>query len=262
MLGRKIRLSRIFRPNGRTVIVPMDDALISGPVGQLERSDDLIRLSTQVGADAILAYPGTLSQIEPQSTLGRIQNVTASTLMSSHTRKYLVGTIQQAVADGVDAVAVHINISSKFEHEMVTNFGSIVAEAQPYGLPVIAIVYPRKEWADGSDDNYEVMKKEDPKAYCTLVAHCTRIAAELGADTIKTQYTGSPESFAQVVRTACSVPIVIAGGPLLPWPELKSMVVGALEAGAAGVSVGRNVHQALDRHGTILRDLVELVHNS
>jgi DhnA family fructose-bisphosphate aldolase class Ia len=261
MTGKKIRLGRIFRLDRRSVILPMDDAMISGPTGQLAQPDNLIRLADEAEVDAILAHPGTLSRIPPRSRLGRIQNLSASTVRSQHSRKYMIGSVEQAIASGADAVAVHVNISSAFEREMLGDLSRAIIESQQYGFPVLAIAYPRRENLDGSDDNYESMRRDDPDGYQRLVAHCVRIAVEIGADIVKTQYTGSPESFSTIIEAACSVPVVVAGGPVLQWSELRSMVVGALQGGAAGVSIGRNVHQSSTDVGAVLRNLVELTHN-
>lgn len=107
-------------------------------------------------------------------------------------------------------------------------------------MPLLAIIYPRKEQMIG-DDNYLELKKSRPDEYTRLVAHCTRIAFELGADIIKTQYTGDSESFAEVISSAGGKPVLIAGGALCEEQQLYEMVSGAMKAGAAGVSIGRNI---------------------
>lgn len=257
--GRRLRLARILRPTGRTVILPMDDAVIGGPTRRLARPLSFLEDACEIGADAVLGYAGTLAQIPPHSSFGRVANLTASTVHHNHTRKYAVSTIAKALADGADAAAVHVNITSKFEGEMIGLLGMTIAAAQPFNLPILAIMYPRKERAD-SDDNYEELLRSQPDRYASLVSHAVRIAVELGADIVKTQYTGSAATFRAVVDAACGVPVVIAGGRLGPADELYRRVEGAIEAGAAGVSIGRNVHQVEDTNLPVLKRLIQIVH--
>ena len=94
--------------------------------------------------------------------------------------------------------------------------------------------------------NYQELRKADPDRYSQLVAHAARIGMELGADVIKTQYTGSPETFERVVEATRPVPVVIAGGPLCSESEVLSAARGAITAGARGVSFGRNVFERKD----------------
>ena len=123
---------------------------------------------------------------------------------------------------------------------MLQGLGAVVRRAERFGLPVLAIMYPRKE--NGTvDDNYDNLKTAHPDQYSELVAHAARIGMELGADVIKTQYTGSPDTFARVVEAVRPVPVVIAGGPLRPELEVVAAAQAAVQAGARGVSIGRNV---------------------
>jgi class I fructose-bisphosphate aldolase len=110
---------------------------------------------------------------------------------------------------------------------------------------VVGNVYPRTEHA-GKDYNYEDLKKENEAEYTKLVCHCVRIAFELGADIIKTQFTGSAESFSKVVEAANGTPVLIAGGKMKDENELYAMVSDSIKAGGAGVSIGRNVFNRED----------------
>ena len=94
--------------------------------------------------------------------------------------------------------------------------------------------------------NYEDLKKENEAGYTKLVCHCVRIAFELGADIIKTQFTGSAESFSKVVEAANGTPVLIAGGKMKDENELYAMVSDSIKAGGAGVSIGRNVFNRED----------------
>lgn len=249
MLGKEKRLWNIFKGRDKCVIVPFDDNLISGINTADISYAEKINAVTRSKPDAILAYKGTVSLIEDDS-ISRIINISASTVNSNHTHKVLVSTVKGALTLGADAVAVHINISSKFESEMLAQAGAISEICDEYGIPFFALAYPRKENVDkvGSvtDDNYLLMKEQDPDEYTNLVCKCVKIAFELGADIIKTQYTGSESSFRKVVEATNGVPVVIAGGPRMSVEELFSMVYDATKAGAAGVSIGRNVFDRSD----------------
>ena len=113
---------------------------------------------------------------------------------------------------------------------MIEDLGLIADECTELNMPLLAMMYPRGE---------NIPNPFDPK----VVAHVARIGAELGADIVKTLYTGDSDSFRSVVD-GCPVPVVIAGGPQVSNDkELLDMVKGAIDAGAAGVSMGRNIFQ-------------------
>jgi fructose-bisphosphate aldolase/2-amino-3,7-dideoxy-D-threo-hept-6-ulosonate synthase len=138
--------------------------------------------------------------------------------------------VEEAIRLGADAVSVHINIGSKTEAEQLKKLGTISKICAEWGMPLLAMMYPR---GDG-------INQFDEKA----VALASRVGAELGADIIKTNFTGSVESFKRVVE-GCPVPVVVAGGPKMKSVEdVLKMVEMAMEAGARGVAIGRNIFQA------------------
>ena len=258
--GKRRRLARLFRhSDGRAVILSIDDGLISGPGNRLS---NLPKFFSTIGSclpDGVLLFAGVLSRY--WSALGAaatIVNVTASTNRATHTRKVLCTDVEAAVAAGADLVAVHVNVTSRHEGEMFRTLSTVVRKAETFGVPVFAIMYPRRE-GDGDDDNYQELKKTEPDRYSQLVAHAARIGMELGADVIKTQYTGSPETFERVVEATSPVPIVIAGGPLCSEPDALSAASGAIAAGASGASFGRNVFERNDP-ARMLRLLHSTVH--
>lgn len=216
---------------------------------------------TSGGANAILGFFGLFSQY-PQLVQGTgcILNVTASTIRSTHTRKVLVGSVQQALEMDMDAVAVHVNIGSRHESEMLQTLGAISQECQRTGLPLLALMYPRTEKVHGQDDNYYDLLRDGPDRYAELVRHAVRIGVEMGADIIKTPYTGSAESFATVVESACGVPVVIAGGPEMAIEQILQIVYGAVQAGGAGVAGGRNAFHRRDS-ASLIRALRHIVHD-
>ena len=240
--GKRRRLARILGPaDGKTLIVPIDDSLIFGPTAGLEQVNSKLSQILVNPPDAILAFPGVFrTLLAPLAGVGCIVNVTASTSRSKHTRKVLVGTVAQALQLGAEAVAVHVNVTSRYEAEMLRTFGTVAHECASCGIPLLAIMYPRSE-SESGDNDYEDLKQSDHKRYVDFVAHSARIGVDLGADIIKTKYTGDTESFRTVVEACRPVPVVIAGGPALPIPSMLTTAYGALCAGAAGISFGRNV---------------------
>jgi DhnA family fructose-bisphosphate aldolase class Ia len=262
-VGKLRRFNHIFpESSGKTVTVPLDDSLIFGPVGGLERVPDKLLKIIQEPPDAILAFQGLFRTCATSlSMVPMIVNLTASTCRSQHTRKVLVSTVERAVQLGADAVAVHVNVTSKFEREMLKMLGSAVHDCEVYGMPLLAIMYPRRESSTG-DDNYDTLRESDRHKYAELVAHAVRIAADLGADFIKTKYTGDPESFSGVIEAANPIPVIIAGGPAVPFRALMQIAFDSISVGGAGVSFGRNVFSRDEPQPyiTALKSIVHMGH--
>jgi DhnA family fructose-bisphosphate aldolase class Ia len=240
--GKLRRLARIFDVSTRRcVVVPLDDSLLSGPEGGLRDMGRMAAVIREGEANAVLGFRGLFTRYgETLRVQGRIVNLTASTIRSAHTRKVLVGTVEDALRLDADAVAVHVNISSRYETEMLRNLGEVAATADRAGMPVMAIMYPRTE-ANEEDDNYVALFERDRSQYSELVRHAARVGCELGADMIKTQFTGDSESFHTVVEACQGVPVLIAGGPVKSPGLVLEDAHAAIAAGAAGVSFGRNV---------------------
>jgi DhnA family fructose-bisphosphate aldolase class Ia len=242
-------------------MVPFDDALINGPLDGLGEAHRRVEEVAAAGANAVLGFRGLH---RAYTVLGVrvpfVENLTASTIHRDHARKSLVGSVESALAAGCDAVAVHVNVSAQPEPEMLATLGRVGADCDRWGMPMLAIMYPRREHADGTDDNYGTWRASDRQRYTAMVAHCVRVGVDLGADVVKTQYTGDVQSFATVIAVAMGVPVVVAGGPKVPVAEAVDMAYGAVTAGAAGVCFGRNTYNRSDVSGFV-RALVEVVHH-
>jgi fructose-bisphosphate aldolase/2-amino-3,7-dideoxy-D-threo-hept-6-ulosonate synthase len=157
-------------------------------------------------------------------------------------------SVADATAIGADCVAAHVNLGSRYETEMISALARVAAEGNRAGVPVLAIMYVRDESTPFSSST----ESSD-------VAHAARIGLELGADIIKTQYTGSADSFASVVAAAAPLPVVVAGGGLTTLDGALARARGAIAAGAAGVSYGRNVFQQ-DDPAAVVRAISDVVH--
>lgn len=242
-IGKTKRLNRIFsNPSKRIVITPLDDSLLAGPIGGLENLKTKTKMIASAKPDAIIGFQGLIKNFSQEiANIPTILNLTASTTRNLHTRKTLVGSVELAIQLGVEAVAVHVNISSKYETEMLKMLGDVSYTCNLYGIPLMGIMYPRTETNEGKDDNYYQLKESDNTKYAELVAHAVRVGVELGVDFIKTQYTGSAESFSKVVQAASPIPVVIAGGVPMELIPLLKITEDSIKAGGAGISFGRNI---------------------
>ncbi len=234
-LGKAVRLERIFNRNtGRTIVVPMDHGVSVGPIDGLVDMRDAINGVAEGGANAIILHKGLVrcSHRGKGADIGLIVHLSASTSLSPFPNaKTLVGTVEDAIKLGADAVSLHINLGDETERDMLEQMGRVTSTAMDWGMPVLAMVYARGP---------KVSNEYDPN----VVAQCARVGVELGADVVKVPYTGNVESFRRVVD-GCCVPVVIAGGPKLDSSEdLVRMVYDSLQAGGAGLSIGRNIFQA------------------
>ena len=253
-IGKYRRMNHIFSSNDRCLIVPLDDSLISGPKKGLFYIEEKIDQIASAKPSALITYLGSAS-LAKKYDIPIILNISASTVLSNHTNKVIISSVEQAVAIDADAVAVHINFSSKYESDMLHNIIKIKRSCDMYGMPLMILAYPRKELNNSGiviDDNYDELRVREPEKYTEIVCHAVRIAFELGADIIKTQYTGSAESFKKVVDCAQGVPVVIAGGAERDIIDVLDMVRGAIVAGASGVSIGRNVFDKVDSDKVIM----------
>ncbi|MGQ9693786.1 MAG: 2-amino-3,7-dideoxy-D-threo-hept-6-ulosonate synthase [Thermodesulfobacteriota bacterium] len=251
MVGKKIRLERIMdRGTGRTVIIPMDHGVTLGPLAGLIDMKKTINDVASGGANAIVIHKGLVEAGHRRSgkDVGLIIHLSASTCMAPDPNcKVLVCTVEEAIKLGADAVSIHVNIGAEDEKTMLHDLGRVAKDAADWGMPLLAMMYMRgPKVKDGYDVN--------------VVKHAARVGAELGADIVKVPYTGSPETFREVVE-GCFVPVVIAGGEKMDTDrDILEMVRGSLLAGGAGVSIGRNAFQHRDPE-KIVRAISKLVHH-
>lgn len=237
LIGKSIRMERIFnRGTGRAVIVPMDHGVTVGPIRGIVDIKGVANRVAGGGADAAIVHKGAAAfgHRGYGRDLGLIIHLSASTALGPDpNNKVLVATVEEALKMGADGVSIHVNVGAEDEGHMLSILGEISRSCNEWGMPLLAMMYPRGR----------KIKNEYAEEY---VAHAARVGAELGADIVKTSYTGSLESFSRVVE-ACPAPIVIAGGPRVESErDLLSMVRDAVDAGARGVAIGRNIFQHED----------------
>jgi fructose-bisphosphate aldolase / 2-amino-3,7-dideoxy-D-threo-hept-6-ulosonate synthase len=245
VFGRDIRLARILN-EGKMLCIPMDHGISNGPIKGLEDIHSVIYECSSAGLTCVLVNKGIIKSMPRPPNIGLIAHFSASTSIGpAPNRKILIGSVEEAIRLGADAVSLHINIGSKEEPEMLQKLGMISDKCDEWSVPLVAMMYPRGE---------NIKNPHDPE----IVAHAARVGAEAGADVVKAVYTGDPASFRRVVR-GCPVPIVIAGGPKANTDrEILEMCEGAMMAGAKGVTFGRNIFQHKNPP-TIVRALYKII---
>ena len=244
------RMHRILGPDERTVIVALDHAAFFGAMAGLEHARELVSTLVAGGADAILASYGVASACAsafgPAALILRADG--GSTKLSpAPASGRLLYSAEDALRLGADAVACMGYPGSRWEESSLRNLATMAGECQPWQLPLLAEMLP--------------LVLENPREGVTPehVRDAVRVGAELGADIIRTQYTGTVESF-RTVLAGCYAPVVILGGPRMGTDEdLLRTTREALDAGASGVAFGRNIWQHA-RPGRITAAVAAVVH--
>jgi len=229
--------------------VPMDHGVSVGPIAGLENMPLAIDNVSKGGANAIVIHKGIVRAGHRGSgnDIGLIIHLSGSTSLSlDPNKKVPVCTVEEAIKLGADAVSVHVNIGAADESDMLRDLGETSRKCMEWGMPLLAMMYPRGK---------NVKHEKDVDA----VKLAARVGAELGADIVKCPYTGDPKTFKEVVK-GCPVPVVIAGGSKLTTEETLKMIEGAMQSGAAGLSMGRNAFQH-ENPIKFVRAASEMVHN-
>ena len=234
MVGKNIRLERILnRSTYRSVIVPMDHGFTVGPITGLFDMKKTINAVADGGANAIILHKGIVMNGHRRygKDIGLILHLSGSTTISSDPNaKVLVCSVEESMRLGADCVSIHINLGAETESKMLEDFGTVSKKCAEWGMPLLAMMYTRGK---------KVKKENEPE----IVMHAARVAAEMGADIVKVSYTGSESSFRKVIK-GCPIPVMIAGGEVYETErEFLEAVSGAIKAGAAGVTIGRNVFE-------------------
>jgi class I fructose-bisphosphate aldolase len=229
----------------------MDHGVSNGPIKGLLDLKKIIAEVAKGGANAIVIHKGLVGSGHRGrgKDVGLIIHMSASTSLSPDPNaKMLVCSVEEAIKLGADAVSIHVNIGAEEEKIMLQDFGEVSKTCMEWGMPLLAMVYTRGP---------KIKDEYDPQ----VVKHAARLGAELGADLVKVSYTGCPESFREVVE-GCFVPVVIAGGPKMETDrDILEMVKGSIEAGGAGVSIGRNAFQH-ENPSLIVKAISSIVHKN
>ena len=233
--GMKNRLARIFNPNsGNTVMLAVDHGYFQGPTTGLERIDLNILPLIQY-ADTLMLTRGILRSIVPPSmTIPIVIRASGgSSILKELSNEEIAVAVEDSVRLNVCAMAVQVFIGGEYEKQSIINMTRLVDEGIRAGIPTLAVTAVGKDMARDA-------------RYFRLA---TRLCAELGAHYIKTYYV--EEGF-ETVTSCCPVPIVIAGGKKIPELDALTMGYNAIQQGASGVDMGRNIFQSEDPMGMML----------
>ncbi len=236
MYGKKVRFSRLMR-NGHMLLLAMDQGIEHGPTDFNEKNinpEYVFEIASKIDFTGFIvqkgvalkyweSYAGSTPLILKLN--GRTNIVPKDEIYSSP-----VATVKDAVSLGADAVGYTLYVGSPMEAKMFKEFAEVEREARDYGMPVIVWAYPRGKF----------VKEEKTKE---MVAYAARTALELGADAVKVNYTGDPESFKWVVKSAGKMPVLSAGGSKMSDEDFLKKIKEVMGAGAVGFAVGRNIWQ-------------------
>ena len=242
------RMNRIFQSDGRALIVALDHGLLDGPTPGLENPGETISKIVEGGADAVLtSYGISIRFAKELARVGLIMRADGSgTRMSGYkSANSIFFNVEQALDTGADALAISAFPGGANEVESLEILSQTVGRAHAHGLPVLAEMVP-----GGFDSPPEKRTTE-------AIALASRVGAELGADFIKTPYA---PNFEQVSKSTY-IPVVILGGAKRgKEADMLKDIKAALDAGANGVAIGRNIFQAEDP-AAMTRAISALLHN-
>lgn len=227
--GMKNRLAQIIKPaTGRTVMLALDHGYFLGPISRLEEPGKTIAPLVPY-ADALMLTRGVLrTSVDASKSPAIVLRVSGGTSIigPSLANEGITTSLKEAIRLNVAAVALSIFVGTEHEHQNLVNLSRLVNEGEEFGIPVLAVTAVGKE-----------LEKRDAR----FLSLCCRIASELGAHMVKTYYC---DEFEKVVK-GCPVPLVIAGGPKLDTErDVFELAYNAIQQGAVGVDMGRNIWQS------------------
>ena len=242
--GMKNRLARIFNPvSGRTVMLAIDHGYFQGPTSGLERIDlGIVPLVPY--ADTLMLTRGILRAVIPPSVSQAIvlRASGGASILKELSNEEIALDIEDAIRLNACALAVQVFIGGEFERQSILNMTRMVDAGTRYGIPTLAVTAVGKEMARDA-------------RYFRLAC---RICAELGAQYVKTYYV---EQGFETVTASCPVPIVMAGGKKIPELDALTMAYRAVQQGAAGVDMGRNIFQS-DDPAAMIQAVKAVVHEN
>jgi class I fructose-bisphosphate aldolase len=242
-LGKAVRIARMKnRQSGRILTVAIDHAPSYGVLRGLENIRRVVDEVASARPDAMLMMKGVAARcFAPHA--GKVALIVKCSSISPYhpERDVWVSSVEDALRLGADAIAMAMTVGSAEQPQLMANVGALVREAERVGLPIVVHAYPCGECIP--PEEWYSMER---------VAYASRLAMELGVDIIKTFYTGSAETFARVVEIAAPAQVVAAGGPRLETDaDVLQMAYDVVQAGAAGITFGRNIWQSGDTRGMI-----------
>ncbi|PSL08058.1 fructose-bisphosphate aldolase, class I [Haloactinopolyspora alba] len=248
-VGKSVRLKRLLGTSGRLLGITLDHPIARGVLPGLENASGALAAVAAGGPDAVTLQKGTAAKLfEPYS--GDLALILKSTSYSPYHRTIdsPTATVDEALRLGADAISVGVLVGGERQAEQVEHLAAISREADRAGLPLVAHIYPRGELLEGERLSVENL------------SYAVRLGAELGVDLIKTEWSGSAETFAQVVEAGSPALVALAGGS--PGKEIRDyfqMTADMLTAGGQGVTYGRFVWGD-EQPGRVVEALRMLIH--
>jgi fructose-bisphosphate aldolase/2-amino-3,7-dideoxy-D-threo-hept-6-ulosonate synthase len=236
-VGKAMRMKRVIDPAGVSVICALDHGMTS-PTFLEPLADIQTRTAEAVagGANVIMMSKGMIRVAEPAfSPTTSLALLLSASANPEEDRPQIVqiAEVEEACVLGADAVVLFTALGGEAESGMIAILAGVGGECAALGMPFIAEAEFPTTYAS---------VEELTKAYgFDYLRRNVRLCAELGADIVKTNWPGSPESFGKLVEAANGIPMVLAGGSRLEDKELLWRMEVAVAAGAVGCSVGRNI---------------------
>lgn len=248
-IGKEVRLSRLFnKKSGNSVMVAMDHGAVIGPVKGIVDPAKTVSLLAKEKPETFFMPVGIIKKVYKsfiENDIPFVAAIDSCTFMSPEPDYFIVSdTVEHAMRYGATAVSAHILIGPARTSDMMKGLARIARECDDLGMPLLAIMYP---W--GFENDFDVKH----------VKWAARIAAELGADLVKTFWTGSKESYQEVINSS-PLPVLLSGGDKTDNPlDFLGVLKACMDCGAKGVAVGRNVWQD-ENPARILRAVEKVVH--
>lgn len=244
--GKKRRLAQIVGKDSRAVMLAIDHGYFMGATHGMEQPALAIK-DLLPHVDSLMLSPGILRTcVEPNFSKGIVLRASGgNTILDKDIDdEEIILSAYEAIKLGASAVAVSIFVGADHSHQTIMNLTNMISDASNYDLPVLGVTAVGKALKDKKEKRY--------------LAHASRIAAELGADIVKTYYC---EGFEEVVAK-CPVPIVVAGGPKLDtYKDVLNLCYNAIQEGAIGLDMGRNIWQS-DYPAAIIQGINAIVHKN
>jgi len=261
MTGLEIRMTKLFE-KGRAFVVALDHGLVMGPLKGIENPIEVVAKIAKNGPDALQMSPAMVKLVK-ENFFSRNSPMLIARLDTANVwrQKYKiynegyyssVYTIKDAINAGADAVVTYLVVGygdDRVEGYNISILASLRREANDYGIPfIVEPLYVTRDNPDSVKDT-------------NIVKYVTRLASEIGADILKVDYTGNKDEFKEVVNVAFA-PILIRGGPKTNTiEEFLKMLKDALDAGAKGVTVGRNLWQS-EEPDKLAKAISKIIHEN
>lgn len=235
-IGKEVRLAKLLHHESKnSIVAAMDHAAVLGPISGIVDPRETVKLIAKGKPDTFFMPNGVVKQVYPyfiENQIPFMVSIDTCVEMGPEPDYFMLSdSVMHAMQLGADGVSMHVLVGPEKTSDMLKGLTKVAEDCDNLGMPLMAIMYPR-----GFDNDNAVEH----------VKWAARIGAELGADIVKTYYTGSKESFAEVTA-ACPIPVMLSGGQIADSPaDFLQVLKNVIDAGGRGCAVGRNLWQYED----------------